>query len=1164
MTLPQVPDTRPVTRRPVERYRAQWVSRGCRSSAERRRGPSVGRAPTWDCGAGPRDLLGDIVVQGRTCSRSDLQVRLLGPLEVVRSGRAVAIGGPRPQALLALLAVRANQVVPTEQLIEEAWDGTPPRTAAAVLRSYIAQLRAALEPDTPRGPDVRGWQVLRTQGRGYVLRVLPEQVDLQRFGVLVGGGRQALAAGACSDAAELLREALSLWRGPAFMGLQDLEALRGHAHRLHEERLQAVEDRIAAELACGRHSLLVGELEALVQAEPLRERLCGQLVLALYRCGRQAHALDAYGALRARLAEELGVDPDAQLQRLHTAVLRHDPALDLPAAPVTDPVARATSDTVVRDGAAPHPDGAEERGRNSSPPLAGRPAASAEGAPSGSTGRLAQAWKVPARNPHFTGRDGMLVELRRRLSAEEPMLVVQALYGLGGVGKTQLALEYAHRYAAGYDVSWWIDAEQPVLIPDQLATLAARLHLPLGPTATDTVDRLLTELRCRDRWLLVFDNAEHPQDVAGYRPGGAGHVLITSRSPGWGALGGRLEVDVLTRAETIALLQARLPGLDVELADKLAAELGDLPLAVAQAAAFLDQTGLPPADYLRRFRTRRATLLGKGDVVGYAGRLDTTWALSLERLGAHDPAGVRLLELAAFLAPEPIPLSLIGDHPEVLDEPLRAAAADQDALTDAVGALVGYSLARRHPDGFQVHRLLQAVIDQQLRCDQRQRAVSQAAALLAAAHPGDPEDPATWPAYADLAPHALATAPQADHSPANRHLVLDVARYLHAKGDSHGSRAVAAQLLDRWQAHLGVDHPDSLAAAGTATFALCGMGDAAAARDLGQDTLQRCRRVLGPDHPTTLRAAAALTSASEMLGRPQAARDVGEDTLQRCRRVLGSDHPTTLWAAAFLTTALAALGEAPTARDLAEDTLQRCRRVFGLDHPTTLWAAAAFTTALVGVGEAAAGCDVGEDTLQRCRRVFGPENPTTLWAAAFLITALAELGDAPAARDLGEDTLQRCRRVLGPNHAITLVAAGSLTTALAELGASQTARELGEDTLQRCRRLLSLDHAIPLLTAAGLTAALARLGEAHAARALGEDTLQRCRRVFGPDHAIPLVAAAGLTTALAELGDARGALELGEDTLHRSRRVLGSDHPVMLLLTQATRSRPPPGTAAAK
>jgi len=397
------------------------------------------------------------------------------------------------------------------------------------------------------------------------------------------------------------------------------------------------------------------------------------------------------------------------------------------------------------------------RGRPTAPPSFPQGPATTGRRP-GFAGRPPVVWKVPPRNPHFTGRDGMLAELRRRLQAGEDTLVVQALYGLGGVGKSQLAIEYAHRFAADYQLVWWIDAEQPVLIGDQLAALTARLGLPLGPTVAVTVDRLLAELRGRDRWLLVFDNAERPADVADYRPSGPGHVLITSRAPNWGVLGGRIEVDVLARAETVALLRARIPMTE-ELADKLAAELGDLPLAAAQAAGYLEQTGLPPEDYLRRFRTRRATLLARGDVVGYHGRLDTTWALSLERLREQDAAALQLLRLAAFLAPEPIPLTLFGEHATLLTEPLRTVAADPDTLAGTVGTLVSYSLARRSPGSFQLHRLVQAVIRQRIPCDRQQAAADQVVALLTAAAPGDPDNPAGWPAFAELAPHVLTTAP---------------------------------------------------------------------------------------------------------------------------------------------------------------------------------------------------------------------------------------------------------------------------------------------------------------------------------------------------------------------------------------------------------------------
>jgi TIR domain-containing protein/tetratricopeptide repeat protein len=722
----------------------------------------------------------------------------------------------------------------------------------------------------------------------------------------------------------------------------------------------------------------------------------------------------------------------------------------------------------------------------------------------GFAGALPAVWRVPPRNPRFTGRDGMLTELRRRLHDEVPTLVVQALYGLGGVGKTQLALEYAHRFAADYDLVWWIDAEQPVLIPEQLAALAVQLGLPAGPTVAETVDRLLAELRGRNRWLLVFDNAERPADIAAYRPGGAGHVLITSRFPGWGALGGRLEVDVLARAETIALLRARIPTLDEEVADELAAELGDLPLAAAQAAGYLEQTDLPAADYLRRFRTRRADLLVRGDVVGYSGRLDTAWALSLERLSREDPAAVELLQLAAFLAPEPIPLTLFGEHADHLAEPLCGTAADPDALIDIVGALVGYSLARRTAGGFQVHRLVQAVIRQRLPLDRQQATADGVVALLAAAAPSDPEDPAGWADYAALAPHVLATAPLADFSPAGRRLVVDTIRYLQAHADSFGSsRTICEQLLTRWRAILGPDHPDTLTAATTLILALFAVGEAGLASALGKDSLQRSRRVLGPDHPTTLWVATALMQAPVKAGAEERARALGEDTLRRCRRVFGPNHARTLGVATTLLLALMSLGELEPARVLGEDTLQRARRVLGPNHRITLLAAAALTAALVLLGEVEPARALGQDTLQRARSLLGCDHFISLEAAAALMLALAALGDAAGTRDLGQDTLQRARRALGPDHATTLVAAAALTAALAASGDAEAARDLGQDTVQRARRTLGHDHLISLLGAATLSVALGQVGEAAAARDLSQDTLQRARRALGPQN--PLV-----------------------------------------------------------
>jgi DNA-binding SARP family transcriptional activator len=896
----------------------------------------------------------------------------------------LALGGVQQRAVLAMLALHLNEVVSTDALVDGLWGDQAPASALNIVQGYSSRLRKALKAATE--VDRMGGAVLLRRGPGYLLELDPELVDLYRFQRLVREGAQALRP-APARAASILREALGLWRGQPLAEFTEQPFARAEIPRLEQQRLATLETRLEADLTLGRHAQLVGDLEALVAQHPLHEGLHRLLMLSLYRSGRQAEALEAYRRARHTLAEELGIDPGRALQELEAAMLTQDPSLDWH----------------------PPPD---EPAPQISINLPNLPRSSA-------AIPLPQVWNVPARNPHFTGRDGMLTELRQQLGVDEPALVVQALYGLGGVGKTQLAIEYAHRFAADYDLVWWIDAEQPVLIPEQLAALAAQLDLPPAATIAATVDRLLTELRGRDRWLLIFDNANHPQDIAGFRPGGVGHVLITSRYPGWGALGGRLEVDVLTRAETIALLRARLPALGEGLADKLAAELGDLPLAAAQAAGYLEQTDLPPGDYLRRFRTRRATLLARGDVLGYSGRIDTAWALSLERLRCEDPPAVQLLELAAFLAPEPIPLTLFTGHPELLDEPLRATAADPDALADAIGALVGYSLARRHPDGFQVHRLVQAVIRQQLPPNRQQATAERVVALLAAANPGAWGDPKNWTAYTQLLPHVLATASLGDHFAASRQLVLDTSCYLHIKGDSPASRALSEQLLDRWRHELGPDHPDTLTTAGNLSTVLLVQVEAEPARTLGEDTLPRCRRVLGPDHPTTLLTALGLAQALDTLGEGKQAHTLAQDTLQRCRRVLGPDHPITLAAAAGLTLTSVSVGETQSARTLAQDTLQRCQRGLGRNHAITLLAAAGLTFALVLGGETAPARTLGQDTLQRCRRVLGDARWVTVGVAIVLAVSELQLGEVEQARALSRDTLERCRQAFGKDHLAT-------------------------------------------------------------------------------------------------------------------------------------------------
>ncbi len=244
-----------------------------------------------------------------------MDIRCLGPMAVVEAGQQRSLGGPKQRLVLAHLLIRANQAVPVDRLIAEVWDGEPPRAARASVQSYVSHLRGALGADR-----------IESKGNGYALRVEPDEVDRSRFEALAAKGRR-LRATDPPRAGAVLREALTLWRGPPFADLHDADSLQPEITRLEELRLAAVEDRIGADLDAGSPYDLTGELEALLADHPLREGLWGLLMVALYRSGRQADALAAFERARRLLADELGIDPSEQLRSLHERVLRQDPSL---------------------------------------------------------------------------------------------------------------------------------------------------------------------------------------------------------------------------------------------------------------------------------------------------------------------------------------------------------------------------------------------------------------------------------------------------------------------------------------------------------------------------------------------------------------------------------------------------------------------------------------------------------------------------------------------------------------------------------------------------------------------------------------------------------------------------------------------------------------------
>jgi len=657
-------------------------------------------------------------------------------------------------------------------------------------------------------------------------------------------------------------------------------------------------------------------------------------------------------------------------------------------------------------------------------------------------GVLPLVWgNVPARNPGFTGRDQLLADVRQALLSGG-RAVVQALAGMGGVGKTQLAAEYAYRFASGYDVVWWIAAEQAGLIGEQVAALATELGCAAPDADLGGARRaVLGELRRRDRWLLVFDNADSPRDLAPWLPGGAGHVLITSRARGWAEVAVPVEVDVLARGESVAILRDRVAGLPEGDADRVAAALGDLPLAIAQAAGYLAETGMPAGEYADLVGSRAAQLLEEGRPSSYPRSLAAVTVLTLDRLRGQEPAAAEVAGVCAFLAPEPVPAEWFTGAGGQLPAGLAGKAADPVAWRQVLGRVSRSTLARVDPDGLLMHRLTQAIIRSCLPPEQATAARARAEAILAASNPGDTDAPGTWPAWARLLPHLLTLRPAATSNPGLRNLALSAARYLIVRGDPRSGHDLASRLYRQWGERLGPDDLQTLSAGYALAFALREMGRSGDARRVSEDTLARCRRTVGEDHPGTLASATGLALDLRALGETQAAWELNEDTLARYRRTLGEDHPSTLNSANNLANDLRALGETQAARELDEDTLTRKRRVLGEDHPSTLASANNLANDLRALGETQAARELDEDTLTRKRRVLGEDHPSTLGSASNLAADLRVLGETQAARELDEDTLTRKRRTLGEDHPDTLASASNLANDLRALGEPQA----GED-----------------------------------------------------------------------------------------------------------------------
>ena len=663
-------------------------------------------------------------------------------------------------------------------------------------------------------------------------------------------------------------------------------------------------------------------------------------------------------------------------------------------------------------------------------------------------GRGPVIWNLPPRNPAFTGRDDLLRRLRAQLAHSGrkggPVAVVaQALYGLGGVGKTQLALEYAHRFAADYDLAWWIPSENSLMIPAALARLAPKLDIAASADQEEVVAAVLDVLRTRDRWLLVFDNAQQPADLARWRPtGGSGHVLITSRNPAWGALGQAVRVDVLAREQAVELLLRRTPDQDRASAAALAESLGDLPLALEQAAAYLEQTGMPLTTYLAAYQRRHQRLLAKGTPVAYQGQVDTTWQLSIDQIAQTVPAGVDLLQLCAFLASETIPLDLVTAEPGLLPRALAAVVTvdDEAGVEEAAGACYRYSLVDRDPAGIRVHRLVQEVVRAQLSEPARQGIITTVVGLLAASFPSDDElsDPKRWPRCAQLLPHLL-TATEHAHEAATAGasavvLVRRAGVYLAGRGAYEPARGLLERALALAEAGLGPDHLEVGAILAKLGQVLLDQGDLTSARVVFERALEIFEATLGADSPDV---GATLSNLGRVLyeqGDLAGGRAALERALAITQAALSRDHPEVGVTLRNLGLVLAEQGDLGGARAAHEGALKIFEAAVGADHPEVATTLTNLGRVLYQLGDLPGARVSLERALEIFEVALGPDSFDVGPPLSNLGRVLHDQGDLAGARTALERALAVTQAALGPDHLWVAAALANLGEVLGEQG----------------------------------------------------------------------------------------------------------------------------------
>ncbi|MCX2183428.1 tetratricopeptide repeat protein [Streptomyces sp. SKN60] len=773
--------------------------------------------------------------------------------------------------------------------------------------------------------------------------------------------------------------------------------------------------------------------------------------------------------------------------------------------------------------------------------------------------------EIPRRNPRFTGRDDLLTELQERLMDAERGNAACTLLGMSGIGKTQIAAEYAHRFSSDYDVVWWVSSDDRNVQRDRFGELAAQLGLTTGNEPGERIRAVREALRRgapHSRWLVVFDGWDDTDGAGVILPQGPGHVLVTSRNRGWGDHTDILEVPGFDRAESTGYLMRRAPHITAPEADEVAAEFGDVPLPLVQAAAWLGESRMEVTEYLRMVRDGRISAVDEpsgGDGIPNASL--TSWSILINRLRRSQPQAIDVLSLCASFAPGRIPLGVVRAYPQAeLPEDLRWMVTDLAAWSRALDTLVNYSVLSRESRGpvaggelgpqqesVHMHRLVHDIVSRLTDGEHRSAHRKAVRTLLAEADPGNPLDSRNWPRYAELLPHLEPSGALASRNPRVQTAVLNCLRYCFRSGEFKAGVRLAERIRENWSTFMDPVSPEMQELTNQESYILRRYGRFRDAYQLDLALRARIEEAPTPDPLASLRSSVSIANDLRFLGQYQESERMQREILAETQRLLGENEFLTLVAGNNLGIALRLLGRYQEAYDQDIATLARAENTLGALHSQTLTISnnVAHDLRLLGhYREALARQEAG---VRVHVRILGPQHLQTLYARAQL--ALCRRREGGFQQDLGAtmaSLLEQLEQVHGRTHYVTLSSINNYANFLREHGDLDHARELSQEAEAGYRSLLGPAHPVATGVLANTALVLQASGQRADALAILEAALAGLTASLGPDHPWVLGCALNACAARNFNGRVADAAELSRDTLRRARHTLGNEHPLTL------------------